>query len=168
MFSCRKYPSELVAPLVKGPLLTIENEQCDQPGMPDGYWYQEDIKSPSSLHLTVSDLHGQGSTGTVFLGSWQGKAIAVKITEGKESQIRMHSEHFWYARIAERKTAQHILPTFVGWLQHTFFDVLVLSYEGTPLASWEILSWDERYVLPHPVSSLDHQHVSDWIYSPWF
>jgi len=101
----------------------------------------------------VNSCLGHGSTGRVFSGSWHGQDVTVKIAESDMSQVRLHSESLLYARVAERESAKHILPAFIGRFRHSVFDVLVLSKEGSALTSWDDLILTERYVLPHVVSS---------------
>ncbi|KAF8479987.1 hypothetical protein JB92DRAFT_1768443 [Gautieria morchelliformis] len=146
VFSKGEVPCALAAPLVGSPLLT-EAEQCDQEGLPYRYWKTEDIPSSTIPWLNVNGFLGRGSTGTVFSGSWQGKDVAVKLSESEESRDRLHSESLWYGKIAEREQAKDILPTFFGRFRHSFFDVLVLSKEGNALTSWNDLVEDERLEL---------------------
>ena len=154
MFSKGEVPGALAAPLVVSSLST-ETEQGNQAGLPCRYWKTEDILSSTIPRLNASGFLGRGSTGMVFSGSWLGKEVAVKIAEGEESRDRLHSESVWYTRIAGREAAKDILPTFFGRFRHAFFDVLVLSKEGSALDSWNDLVPDERYVLPHVVCSLN-------------
>ncbi|KAF8517635.1 hypothetical protein JB92DRAFT_3303961 [Gautieria morchelliformis] len=125
----------------------IDTEQCDQAGLPYNYQKMEDILSSTIPWLNVNGFLGCGSTGEVFSGSWQGKDVAVKIAESKKARVRLRLESVWYARIAEREPAKDILPTFFGWFRHSFFDMLVLSNEGSALDSWNDLLPDERLEL---------------------
>ena len=152
MFSGGETPRGLVAPLVDSSLSLTENKEYDQVGLPWGYWNRENALSSAIPQLTANGLLGHGSTGTVFSGSWQGNAVAVKIAEGVEARTRLQSESVLYARIVERAPMQDILPTFIRRFRHAFFDVLVLSQEGIALASWDDLLQNERYDFPHTMS----------------
>ena len=113
MFSSGEVPQGLIAPLVSSPL-TTEIELGDQ-GLPYRFWKAEDILSSMVPWLQVNTCLGHGSTGTVFSGLWHGQDVAVKIVDNDESQVRLHSESFWYARVSERESVKHILPAFIGW-----------------------------------------------------
>ena len=111
MFLSGEVPWGLAAPLVS-PLLTAETEQGNQ-GLPCRYWKTKDILSLTIPQLQVNACLGHGSTGTVFSGLWHGQDVTVKIAESNASWARLHSKSLWYARVAERESAKHILPAFI-------------------------------------------------------
>ena len=152
-------PQALATPLVSSPL-TTEIEGSDQ-GLPYRFWKTEDLLSLMIPQLQMNSCLGCSSTGMVFSSLWHGQDVAVKIAESDESWVRLHSKSVWYARVAEREPTKHTIPTFIGQFQHSDFDILVLSKEGSALTSWDDLIPAERYVLSHVMSSPNRQHTLD-------